>query len=269
MGVYADLSLAVLDNVPSETFREDEGLNRMLSQTYQYIAVSRIYTASPGALDHFKIITDLISAMALMRDPGKEEEAVSDWTRSYEAFGGIPGSTLIEQEWPAVHLALIYALRKDPADWQKGEDILLPVLKAREQKFGKDSNLSIVSGKVLHVLGDLRRSQGNLNEALDLFQRALGIFRATIGNNHYITADSCYRFAEQLIRTGKKDEANRLLEPSLKIYGDTPWYKPQASRSAFMKGKLLKSMGNDVEGDAQLQRAMTLRKEIVPDDHRS
>lgn len=138
---------------------------------------------------------------------------------------------------------------------------------------------------MLHVLGDLRRSQGKLDEALDLFQQALSIFRATIGNNHYITADTCYRLAEQLIQAGKKDEAkyaiqsllrlhaltlfSRLLEQSLKIYRDISWYKPQASRSAFMKGMLLKNMGNDVEGDAQLQRAMTLRKEIVPDDHRS
>lgn len=166
MGVYAELSLIVLDSVPSEKFREDERLNRMLSQTHQYIAVSCIFTASPGALDHLKIMIDLIverlqkwnnrsdalqladsyneSAMALMRDPGKEDEAVSDWIRSYDAFGDIPGSTLIDQEWPAVHLALIYALRKDPTEWQKGEDILLPILKAREEKFSKDSTVSMV-----------------------------------------------------------------------------------------------------------------------------
>ena len=144
---------------------------------------------------------------------------------------------------------------------------------------------------MLHVLGDLRRSQGKLKEALELFQRALAIFRATIGDNHYTTGDTCYRFAEQLLLTNKKDEAkyvhpypplhsllvilyadtfdSYLLEQSLKIYGDTPWYKPQASRSSFMRGRLLRAMGNHVEGDAQLQKAMTLRKDVEPDDHRS
>lgn len=36
-----------------------------------------------------------------------------------------------------------------------------------------------------------------------------------------------------------------------------------------MKGRLLKSMGNDVEGDPQLIKAMRLRREIVQNDHRS
>jgi hypothetical protein len=62
-------------------------------------------------------------------------------------------------------------------------------------------------GKALHALGDTRRSQGSLDEALDLFQRALVIFRATIGDNHFITVDTCYRLAEQFIRTGQCQEA--------------------------------------------------------------
>lgn len=36
-----------------------------------------------------------------------------------------------------------------------------------------------------------------------------------------------------------------------------------------MKGRLLKQMGNGVEGDAQLDQAMRLRKEILPYDDRS
>lgn len=63
-------------------------------------------------------------------------------------------------------------------------------------------------------------------------------------------------------------ETSRLLDQSLKVYGDIRWYKPQAARSAFMKGRLLKQVGNEVEGDAQLEQAMRLRKEILPDDDR-
>lgn len=36
-----------------------------------------------------------------------------------------------------------------------------------------------------------------------------------------------------------------------------------------MKGRLLKSMSNDVEGDAQLTKAIKLRKEVVPNDRRT
>jgi len=291
-GIYASLSLDILGSVPRETFQEDEKLNRLLSQSHQYKAVSCIYTDSPGALHHLKRMVALIterlekwnrtddavqladayneSAMAYMRDKAQEETAIAAWIQSYEAFGAIPGDRLeikIRQEWPAVHLAMMYALRNEP---QKGEDILLPVLKAREERFGKDSAISMVTGKVLHALGDVRRAQGASDDAIDLFQRALAIFRVTIGDNHYITADACYCLAERLVttRTGIDQEANLLLEQSLKVYGNIRWYKPQAARSAFMQGKLLNKMGNTVEGKAQLSRAMDLRKEIVPDDKR-
>jgi len=65
------------------------------------------------------------------------------------------------------------------------------------------------------------------------------------------------------------DHQSQLLEQSIKVYRDIRWYKPQAARSSFMKGRLLIAMGNIVEGDAQLKRAMELRREIVPDDHRT
>jgi hypothetical protein len=65
------------------------------------------------------------------------------------------------------------------------------------------------------------------------------------------------------------DHQSQLLEQSIKVYRDIRWYKPQAARSSFMMGRLLKAIGNIVEGDAQLKRAMELRREIVPDDHRT
>ena len=166
MGTYAELSFAILNRVSPDTFRVNEEVNRRLSQAHQYAAVSLIYTAWPGALDHLKIMTDLTverlqwwsrecdrlqladsyneHAMALMRNPVQEQETVSYWIQSIDAFRAISGTTSIQYEWPSIHLALVYALRKDPREWQKGEDILLPVLKALEEKFGRDSTTSMV-----------------------------------------------------------------------------------------------------------------------------
>lgn len=36
-----------------------------------------------------------------------------------------------------------------------------------------------------------------------------------------------------------------------------------------MKGNLLTKMGNTVEGNAQIERAMEIRRELVPDDGRT
>jgi hypothetical protein len=62
---------------------------------------------------------------------------------------------------------------------------------------------------------------------------------------------------------------SQLLEQNIKVYRDIRWYKPQAARSSFMKGRLLKAMVSIVEGDAHLTRAIGLRREIGPDDHRT
>lgn len=164
-GLYASLSLAIFDNVPGEKFRQSEELNRKLSQSHQYKAVSCIFTDSPGGLDHLKTMIALIverlakwnrtedaiqladayneSAMAYMRE-NEEKKAIESWIQSYNAFGDVAGDPLdskIRQEWPAIHLATMYSIR---GEWEKGEDIVLPVLHAREKKFGKDDTTSMV-----------------------------------------------------------------------------------------------------------------------------
>ncbi|KAL9030920.1 MAG: hypothetical protein Q9196_000994 [Gyalolechia fulgens] len=272
-GDYASLSLEILDQIPKEKIEHSEELNKMLSESHQYRAVSLIFTDTPGSLVEVQAVIDLVIdrmkrwnreedaiqlaesynvyGMALTR-AREEDKAIQSWWRSYEAFGNITdGRKLLRQEWPAIHLAIIYSVRNEA---KKGEDILLPVLKAREDAFGKDDKTSMVTGKALHALGDTRLSQGSLDEALDIFQRALIL--ATVLHNSFI-------------RTGQDQEANQLLEQSLKVYRDVRWYKPQAARSAFTKGRLLKAMGNVVEGGAQLTRAMEIRREIVPNDHRT
>ncbi|KAK0622079.1 hypothetical protein B0T17DRAFT_509362 [Bombardia bombarda] len=294
--IYASLAFDILENFSKEMFQEDETLSRLLSQSHQYKAVSCIETNSPGALAHLRCMIVLIterlekwnrvddavqladayneSAMAYMRDKFQEQTAIMSWLQSYDAFEAAiqgdmdPIDTKIRQEWPAIHLAIMYSLR---GECEKGESILLPVLNAREEKFGKDSVSSMVSGKVLHALGNIRRTQGASDEAIDLYRRALRVFRSTIGDNHYVTADACYCLAERLLvaRPGMEQEAILLLDQSLKVYGDIRWYKPQTARSAFMKGNLLKRLGNTIEGEALLAQAMQLRSEIVPDDKRT
>ncbi|KAI9653617.1 MAG: hypothetical protein M1821_006964 [Bathelium mastoideum] len=60
-----------------------------------------------------------------------------------------------------------------------------------------------------------------------------------------------------------------LLSQSIKIYGNLLWFKPEAARASWKKGRLKAQMGNHVEADELLRRAMRLRKELRPDDSRS
>jgi len=135
----------------------------MLSESHQYLAVSHIFTDTPGSLDEIQAVIDLVidrikkwnreedaiqlaesynvCGMALGRTK-EYDRALKSWWESYDAFGHIThGNKLLRQEWPAIHLAIIYSLRNEA---KKGEDILLPVLKAREEAFGKDDKTSMV-----------------------------------------------------------------------------------------------------------------------------
>lgn len=161
-GAYASLSQVILELIPQRELLEEEGLSRLLSQSHQYQGVSCVYTDTPGALDHFKIMMSLIldrqkrwgrqqdaiqladcyneCAMAYMRT-NREDEAISSWWKSYESFGSIPGSNTLWQEWPAIHLGILYALRNEP---DKGEELVVPILIARQKAFGKDDTTSMV-----------------------------------------------------------------------------------------------------------------------------
>jgi hypothetical protein len=135
----------------------------MLSESLQYLAVSLIFTDNPGSLDEIKAVIDLmidhikkwnreedaiqlaesynICGMALGRTK-QYDRAIQSWWKSYDAFGNITsGNKLLRQEWPAMHLTIIYSLRNKA---KEGEDILLPVLRAREEAFGKDDKTSMV-----------------------------------------------------------------------------------------------------------------------------
>lgn len=53
--------------------------------------------------------------------------------------------------------------------------------------------------------------------------------------------------------------------------GDNPWLKPSAARAYWKLGRVLQAEGSHENGKEALEmldRAMRLRHEIVPDDHR-
>ncbi|MCJ1377265.1 hypothetical protein MMC17_000357 [Xylographa soralifera] len=160
---YASLSLEILNQISKQEIEKSEELNKMLSESHQYRAVSLIFTDTPGSLAEVQAVIDLVidrikrwnreedaiqlaesynvNGMALTRIK-EDDRAIQSWWRSYEAFGNITnGNKLLRQEWPAIHLAIIHSLRNEA---KKGEKILLPVLKAREEAFGKDDKISMV-----------------------------------------------------------------------------------------------------------------------------
>jgi uncharacterized protein HemY len=67
--------------------------------------------------------------------------------------------------------------------------------------------LQFSTGRFLHALGNVKKSQGFLDESHALHQRALRQYLSTIGRNHHRTGDLHVKVAEHYMRTGEYDKA--------------------------------------------------------------
>jgi hypothetical protein len=59
------------------------------------------------------------------------------------------------------------------------------------------------------------------------------------------------------------------LDRALSIWGDRKWFKNESARSSYLRGIHLQSMGgakNIEKGKQWVERAMLLRKEILPNE---
>lgn len=63
------------------------------------------------------------------------------------------------------------------------------------------------TGRILHGLGNVRCSQGRLDESEIYHRRALAQAQATVGNLHHRFADICHRVAQHCLRKGEYDHA--------------------------------------------------------------
>ncbi|RHZ70335.1 hypothetical protein CDV55_108149 [Aspergillus turcosus] len=103
-----------------------------------------------------------------------------------------------------INLGLTYWLMDRLED---ASNRLETALREREELLGPNDRQSMITGRALYGLGNVRRAQGLLDESLQFHERALLHFKETVGNNHHRTGNSCFKVAEHYSRTGKLDEA--------------------------------------------------------------
>ena len=105
---------------------------------------------------------------------------------------------------PKVNLGLAYWLTQR---YDEASSTITEALREREAKFGKDDKESFITGRLLHALGNVKKSQGLLDESLELHRRALRQYLSTIGRNHQRTGDVHVKVAEHCMRMENWDEA--------------------------------------------------------------
>jgi hypothetical protein len=70
------------------------------------------------------------------------------------------------------------------------------------------TNTTLLStGRIFHCLGNVRNSQGLLDESIHFHERALLHFKETVGNNHHRTGNSCFKVSEHYTRVGRLPDA--------------------------------------------------------------
>lgn len=162
--------------------------------------------------------------------------------------------------FPMVNLGLAYWLTNR---YEESAQVLSEGLEDREAAFGVNDQVSFITGRFLHALGNVKGSQGLLDESFAYHQRALIQYKSTVGNNHHRTAAMCYKVANHYIRKQQNDGALKLLDQALKVYGDRPEYTPEKARASFLKGRLLTMLQDPERGRAALEQSFELYRSCV------
>ncbi|KAH8821382.1 NB-ARC and TPR domain protein [Xylogone sp. PMI_703] len=194
-------------------------------------------------------------------------EAEKCFVESKKSFQALDGATRISISMPLINLGF--------AAWVQGQlaeaaDIFSQALADREEAYGIDDTISFVTGKLLLGYGNVKFSQGQLEESFSLHQRCLRQYKSTVGNNHHRTADGCVKVASHYTRLEIFESAIALLDQAIKIYtaeGHT-YFISEHTRARRNRGLLFQKLGKLDEAKADLDIARELWRTMCPNDPR-
>ncbi|PIA96290.1 hypothetical protein CB0940_10839 [Cercospora beticola] len=119
-------------------------------------------------------------------------------------------------------------------------DKALQALQEREERLGPDDRSSMLTGRLLHALGNIYLALDETERSLSYHMRAMIHYKETVGPTHHRTADMCFKVAQHKYRTGHLDEAKKYLEDAHKIYQtQKQHYKAERARVLHWKAKLV------------------------------
>ncbi|KAI9794810.1 MAG: hypothetical protein M1816_002938 [Peltula sp. TS41687] len=188
------------------------------------------------------------------------KEAITSFENALEVYRALSNFSKGMTSVPLANLGLAFWLQGDPIRARK---TLEEGLRDREELFGPMDQESFRCGRLLYALGNVKFSEGAIEESEAYHQKALKSFQSTIGVNHHRTADVCHKVAQHLLRRGDSRNALILIDQALKVWGaDRTIYKPEIARSSFLKAKILYHLGEEKKASELLKEASTARREL-------
>jgi tetratricopeptide (TPR) repeat protein len=184
-----------------------------------------------------------------------EDDAAAE--AAWEAFNRDGMEAAAEADWPAAEAAFRAALEALADDADGG----LPAL---DQVDDDDARLATVAGNLAVVL----LQQEELDEARQLFERALGIRRAVLGSRDPAIAESLNNLAELERRSGQLDRARTLHEAALGLRREVlDDGHPDIAESLNNLGVLLRDLGELEAAAGLLGEAHGIRRERLGPVH--
>ncbi|KAF4450028.1 tetratricopeptide repeat domain-containing protein [Fusarium austroafricanum] len=190
----------------------------------------------------------------------KGEESFSTSAKLYEQ---LPDYTKDKRSLALVNLGLALWLQ---GKFLEADKVLVLGLTDREDLYGVMDTHSFRTGRFLHALGNVRFSQGKIQESEDFHYKALQQYQSTIGNHHHRTADVYHKVAQHCLRKNLFEEALEFIEQALKVWKvDTDKYAPEIARTTFLKAKTLFAAGKEQEATQSFQKAKALIRKLRPE----
>ncbi len=179
----------------------------------------------------------------------------ADW----QAFNLDGMTAAAEQDWPAAEAAFRQALEALTTD---NEGALPPLDRITDD----DARLAVVAGNLAVALLE----QGELDEARELFERALLIRRAVFGTRDTALAESLNNLAELERRSGRLERSRSLHEAALEVRREVlePGH-PDIAESLNNLGVLLRDLGELDEAASLVGEAYAIRGERLGPAHRA
>lgn len=164
------------------------------------------------------------------------------------------------------------------ADWRKYMTEAESAIKQRDSalaesalnsaiKAAENTPDNIALARSLTALGSVRIQQSKLQDAYELFNRALGVYEKQLGPDSPDVEVELKNVAETAIALGKYDDARTALERILKINENSK--SPSESVKAIMLSRLAgvyAAQSNLMQAEALAKQSMTLGEKVFPGD---
>lgn len=198
-----------------------------LTNNSQFLRIRKKISAITGKRDA-KLAHAYNQAANAHMDQGRVSDAVGLYSTGLEILKSHKDYDPETATMAIANLGTAYWLL---GDYDVASSVLYEDLNHREKLYGRDDTTSfryvampwlcnslsltaLRTGRILHVLGNVQSSRGDLNDSFSFYQQALAVYRATVGEEHHRTADMCYKVAEACLRMDDISSA-LLVKPSL------------------------------------------------------